>query len=627
MWFVLMLSVAFGADLDRYPVRAALTLSGPSLVSVPPALRSHADPENGSDLLLVDASGRPVPVAWARGASPPERIPLQFRPTMEQDRYALGALDRAIDGVDVLLPADGMAATVQLHAQVAGAFAPVGEPTLVWRTPESTQGRVSLPSTRGPLQATLTWHGRRSPEDPTWTGLRETAGSVEPDRLRLAVTDQRVEEGGWARYTVPLPAALPVRALTLHPVGEVFNRGALVRAEALEPLDWRSAEARIQRLRIGTAAVDQTRFPVRLPPTRTLIVYVETSGLLPLDIPEVTVELDGLAGLVPEPGEGPHWLYGGAPAGTSPPSDLQLAVPELWSMVGASAEVGAVEANPAFVPPDLRSGVSAPGPALGDGWAWRRAITGSGLVRIPLDAHVAANARPDRADLRIVDAQGRQIPYLMGTRPSEVDHGALPFTRVEEGGLSRITIEVPDPRVPLSTLTLSTDSPLFQRRVTLERARGSRLEPLRSFEWVGADRPVTMTLDVGAVIGDRLLVTIDNGANPPLPITGVRGTWPRWEVVARLPDGGAELWYGSPRATAPRYDLAEVRDDVLARATVEATLDAPREVAPPERSWWDRLIVLAGLGVLGLGLLALTISLLRAVPEPESSEGEAAPET
>src|SRR5690606_23506416 len=111
----------------------------------------------------------------------------------------------------------------------------------------------------------------------------------------------------------------------------------------------------VRRIRVGTAAVDITRVPVRLDPTRNLTFYVDSRSLQPLQIPEVTVELEGVAALVPDPGPGPHTLYGGAPPNTSPTFDVQAALPELWSVVTARAEVGEVGVNPSFVPPEVRT--------------------------------------------------------------------------------------------------------------------------------------------------------------------------------------------------------------------------------------------------------------------------------
>ena len=52
----------------------------------------------------------------------------------------------------------------------------------------------------------------------------------------------------------------------------------------------------------------------------------------------------------------------------------------------------------------------------------------------------------------------------------------------------------------------------------------------------GAERPGAMAVAVDAPMGDRLVVEIDNGDDPPLPVTGVTVLRPRFELVAVLPE-------------------------------------------------------------------------------------------
>lgn len=609
---LLLLSLASAADVERYPYQAEVRFAGEDGVhrlDVPALLRSHADPPDGRDLLLVDATGEAVPVAWARGRTTSYRVPLRAVPTAH-DTWDVRLLDRPIDALDVVLPEGTGAATVT----VEGPDGPLVPPALVWRQPDAAHGRVDLPPTRGPLRVSLTWHQRPSGGDVRIEGLREPAAAVAPTTLPLPVASSRVQEDGWALYTIPLPHALPVRAVTLHPEGDVFDRGAQVRSEPYPAWNSPTAEARVSRVHLGAAAVDQTRIPVALPPTSELLVYVGTAGAEPLVVPEVSVELEGVTGFVWEPGPGPHVLYGGAPPGTSPPFDLAVALPELAAAARGRAEVDEVAANPRHVPPEVRSGLALPGaPVEEAAFGWRRPVVGQGLVRVPLDAHVLGHARSDLGDVRLVDPEGRQIPYVLRRKPVDRPFEDLEVSRTEDGERSRLRVALPDASRPVSTVTLATDAPLFHRAVTLSRARGDHLEPLRVFSWSGSDRPTSITLAVDQPVGDELVVTIENGSNPPLPISEVRATWPSWEVVAWIPEA-AELRYGAPRLESPRYDLALVGHDVVARASTEASLAAPVAVAGPARTLWDRLVLLGGLGVLVLGLLGLTVSLVRAVP-------------
>ena len=52
------------------------------------------------------------------------------------------------------------------------------------------------------------------------------------------------------------------------------------------------------------------------------------------------------------------------------------------------------------------------------------------------------------------------------------------------------------------------------------------------------------------------------------------------------------------------------------RAKAEARLGEAERLSPTPRSTFDKVVLLAGIGVLVAGLLALTVRLVRGVPEP-----------
>src|SRR5690606_27929609 len=101
-------------------------------------------------------------------------------------------------------------------------------------------------------------------------------------------------------------------------------------------------------------------------------------------------------------------------------------------------------------------------------------------------------ARADLGDLRLLTDDGRQVPYVLRRRMGEAPFADLPVERVERGGDSVFTLELPHPDVPVSSVHLRTPSTLFERRVTVSRVGGSSLVPLRSIRWHAADRPGTV---------------------------------------------------------------------------------------------------------------------------------------
>jgi hypothetical protein len=155
---------------------------------------------------------------------------------------------------------------------------------------------------------------------------------------------------------------------------------------------------------------------------------------------------------------------------------------------------------------------------------------------------------------------------------------------------------------------------VFERTVTVLRDAGRTTESLRQVTWSGRERGDTLAIGVGEEVGDTLLLRIDNGDNPPLPIESIRVTSPRVEVRARIPDGGARLVYGAPGEQAPDYDLSLLQDEVSRMPVADATLGPEASLAPPEIGLVDRALTLFGVAVLALGLLGMLVQVLRGVP-------------
>jgi len=621
------ISSAAAADIARFPLRAEVAAcedcAGVRRLSVPLDLRSPGDPSEGTDLLLMGPEA-PVPVAWIRGEGEVRTVHLSTALTEDPAVLRIRESDRPIDGLRVRLADDDSAATVQVAVRDGRTWRSVGAPTLVWRHALGDQRDVALPAVHGELRVTLQHHHREPSRAPYVEGLIRPRPAAEPLTETLPVTDWRLEESGWARYTVDLPARRPAGEITLHVEEPIFEREVAIHSRAVEDWEEPDADHRVRRLRIGSARAERIRMPTGPLLGEQLIVYVEAAGQAPLTIPEVTLHFEGVDALVADPGDGPLMLYGGAPAGTSPVWDLQIATAELARLSAGTLDVGSVEDNPAHIPEEIRTGLALPSTVITVAdFGWRRSLPAAGAaVRVPLDEHALAHARPDLGDVRLVDGEGRQIPHVIRRRavdnPWSDATEMSDHTRVEEGSTSLITVPIPTPDVPVARITLSTDALRFSRDITVLRARGDHLEPLRRVEWVGTDRPGHLTLDVGRRVGEALLVRIDNGDNPPLPITDLSLAWPAWEAVAWLPDtADSALIYGDPQATRPDYDLAAMAGDLARRAPEVVTPGAPEAITPPPRSPLDRALLLGGIAVLVLGLAGLTARLVRGIPETE----------
>jgi hypothetical protein len=305
---------------------------------------------------------------------------------------------------------------------------------------------------------------------------------------------------------------------------------------------------------------------------------------------------------------------------TSPVWDLQGASFELARSAAVEVNPGEVSPNPGYVPPEIASGLGAPGPAVVlRSMRWARPVGGApGLARIALDVDVLAHARADLGDLRLIDEQDQQLPYVLSSRGAEVSWGELPFTRKEDGRRSLLTVELPHSGVQVASVTARAGgkpgSTPFSRTVTVSRPAGGRLEPVRRFQWDGRARSV-LNLGLDARFADRLVLEIENGDNPPVDIEAIEVRWPQWELLAVLPAGGARLVYGDPKLGAPVYDLAQVVGAPSRRPPV-ATLGPEERLAPPPLATSDRILLGVALAALAAGLAWVLAAAIRAVPEP-----------
>ena len=635
------LAVAQSGDplnLDAFPRVATVQLegcgdctTGAAMIRVPPGLRSIDDPDDGSDLILLDAEGQSVPFAVARGLAPPHRRSLDVWSTDSPSVVRVNAPPLAIDGIEVSLRETTSIARMKVVDENTGRT--LVAPTLIWTHEVGDHRTVYFEPTNAPLRVVFEWLGRPPRRIPGMTGLRSSPPSLAPDQLLAPVVDRRITEDGFVDYTVQLDGPIPVDAIDLGDAdAAVISRDVTVDTpDGPGRMSNRLGTGSVRRVRVGDATLDATRVPLsRPPPADRFIVRLASSGQPVLDIEEVGIELEGEAIWFQPTGAGPYTLLGGAPPQTRPPSELQVALSELVRLPTPVVLVSKVEPHGAYVHPVLRSGLASPGRPLPEpeAFAWTATITGeSGMVRIPLGAEVQAASQVHLEDLRLteIDEQQRQIPHLLRRSPVDptVSIDMATVERIEDGGISRLLVPISDPDLAVSTVTVATKASAFKRRVTLLRPAGDHLKPLRSVSWTGADRPYAIGIGVEEVVGDQLIIEVDNGDDPPLPIHAITLARIGWELVAVVPEDGAVLHGGALNRATADFDLQLYADDLTEAASKEATVGPLQMTAPAPIAFIDRASLLAGLVVLVLGLAALTVRLLRAVPplaEPPSKD-------
>jgi Protein of unknown function (DUF3999) len=283
---------------------------------------------------------------------------------------------------------------------------------------------------------------------------------------------------------------------------------------------------------------------------------------------------------------------------------------------------------------------------------------GARVVRLELPPEVYTRVRPDLGDLRLaVGPKGRerQIPYLRWTplEPAEVALAASPAGTGPAAGSSRdlaarpvdrrddpswtsgLTLELPAAGLPLTQLLVTLPPGPFQRPTGLHARAPGPNRPDRPLFLVydnqactarpplpcRAEFPVEGNIRaVGAAwlaAPARLAVTFLDGDDPPLAGLAVEAFRRRDVLVFAWPDEAAadepvRLLAGAPDLTAPDYDLAALREGLLAQPWRPATLDPAGEIAAAGAGRSRRWLLL---GTLALAAVALLFLLRRVLKE------------
>jgi len=593
-----------------------------------------------SDLRLFDAYGREVPFLVDAGPAPPGTIEQRRRyeprlldttrtevrrdngPPLRHETFDLTLPDSPphAGGWDLVttIRHPEFVARARVEAIAAGgAVTPlVGEASLFRlggaRPAEKT--RLPLPDLRGGRIRVIL-----DTEQPFWL---EPAFAFESARVidrgdRIAVPLRRLSirsDGGRTLADLERPWGLVPDLLRVETSTANFDRAVTVWDEGPTSAPDALGSAAIFRVS-GLVPVGVQEVPVRGARGERLRIEIDDGDSPPLaDLAfhAVVRQPSLIFALPPAPGEtGRAVLRFGGGRAHPPRYDLSGLLPgPARPLNGQRAEAAALLYDPAIVRPAELGAIRLnpdydgtpalvfarhPGAALDPGiFTYLRRITvpeaPEGLSRLRLTPEDLAVLRPDLADLRVADADGRQWPYLVD-REAATDLVALSVDGPSRGGAGRSTYDLRPPVAPLvvERILLDTDATYFDRAYTLEArvaegdsrpiARGRITRP------IGDPRPVG--IDVCPAPVERLLMTIEDADDAPLAFRSVSARVPLPEIYLTAPAGDYMLLMGAEGQAAPRYELERVRDVILAVAAVG--IDVAPLIANPDRSLGARL--------------------------------------
>ncbi len=289
------------------------------------------------------------------------------------------------------------------------------------------------------------------------------------------------------------------------------------------------------------------------------------------------------------------------------------------------AQIEAARPNPRFDPAPALGFLARPGAALEvSGFTHVAELevreAGEGVVRVRLPMAAMAVVQRDLEDLRVVDAEGRQWPYIQAVGERRVASLRVEVGAPERDGTeSRYALKLPVTSAYARTLRLELDARFAARSFTLQgRDDDGRRIDLAAGSLVREPdaRDVAIPVLAGMRVQDLVLV-VEDGDDAPLAFQRATLEADVAEILVAAPPGRYRLLVGAPQRETPVYELAQARALIDAVPLVEARpgrlAKNPAFRTPGffERTGWQSLALWGALGLAVLVLGGLTLRLAR----------------
>lgn len=633
-------------ELTRlFPQVAELSGSGGLCrLDVPAAVLSEAQPDF-SDVRIVDTEGLEVPflidqaqVRWPSDGPPPvaSLVPTEIT----RQRSGLRSVEEVLVRLpDTPLPPGanwnivvGSAAVsfVRQYTLMDSEGAPVAEGSVFrLQSPLRARLEILLPNGQPGTEFRIRFAGEIGHFEPSFqiqaTGMNRRGARLETP---LVVADLNVESDSTSVELERPPGVVPSR-LRFTTTSSFFARRVHVfdLREGRDPIEigegdiFRAQEAGAEYLEIPLSRSSGDRL-------RVVIEDGDSPSLAGIHIVSLTLQ----PSLFYECAEGQKLYFGGGRAGQPRYDTQRFGGTMLGEAIarGEYTEAAVADARPNDVFDD--------GPALAYLMRAGRVVDRSlfttsvpvfvqgareGVSRVEPTVGLLARAAADLHDVRIVDAEGQQWPYVRAPSDAKVEV-PLRVERTEEGSTSTYSLSSPEGSVELRRLFVTATSEFVRRPfelrglqsddtyVTLARGELNR----------GPDGPERMEIAMNHRGPMELVVQDGNDAPLNLDVIGVIDA-PVFYLIA--PDGSYELLAGS-EIEPPSYEVASALPLILAtavgRARVGEAADNPAFAPPPvpARFETEEIVVWA---VLLFGVLILGFFTWRAARESSEEEGPA----
>jgi hypothetical protein len=582
------------------------------------------------DLRLCDDAGNEVPFLILHPApaskviQPAKNFRVQLNPSTTVVTLETG-LTQSIDGVTLETPAQNFIKAVRVDGSADGkGWQPLAQGQPIFRQPYGAgQLHVSFPA--GAWRwLRLTVDDQRSQAVP-FTGAQVCAAPAEapPGENQSTVIAERNENPGETRLTLNLSAAnLDVAAVRIETGEPLFTRTVSLivpRLTELGIVEQVIGQGVIYRVAVeGQPVSANLSVPLATQVrARELVLLIQNGDSPPLPVTAVSVEHRPVYLVFMARNAGRFHLLTGNKFCAAPRYDLAALGANLKNVTITPAAISAPQNNPDYRAPEALAGLDVSGATLDvSAWKYRKPIqiTRPGAEQVELDLEVLAHASASLADLRMMRGTN-QVPYII--QRTSISRTITPTVTLandpKNPKLSRWLIKLPKSDLPLTRLTFTTKTPLFERNLSLSAEftddRGGTFFPrLSNATWTQTperkSKEFSLPLDV-VVRSDTLILETENGDNPPIELEKFTVYYPATRVLFKAKaDDELFLYYGNPQVPPPSYDLNLVAAELLAADKATATLADEKQL---KKSSWTESQTPGSGGILFWGILAVVV--------------------
>ena len=441
--------------------------------------------------------------------------------------------------------------------------------------------------------------------------------------LAWPITEPAVRDGRVTVWRLDKPRGFVPMRLALKTTTPWFNRVVTVRSASGV-----LGQGRLFR-QAGLNPVERLELPLEAISDETVEVTIEDEDSPPLEQVELAFVVEQPELVFTTPSSRPVTLYFGGHRtrrARFDTSEVEVRLPYALE----PSTLRDIVPNPAFMPASPLAEFRKAGAALDVSAfpqaAWVRGVSGTEVSNVVFTATHAQTMAGDFHDLRLVDGQGLQWPYVLREATATLPV-VLTAAPAPEQGQSAWTFTVGG-RVRSLVLKPPAGSGYFSRSATLEFAAEGKLPQVVWSGWLtanpgerGARTELALALDGISRGPGTYTLEFDDGGDAPLTGLSMEATVAVPQLTALLAAGDYRALWGAPAQQTPRYDLERVREVLQElRSTTRAAESPERNGSYVEPTLLERtggatrwlFWAVLGLAVLVLG--GLTVRIARAEP-------------